>query len=130
MKIDNDLARAIRAAEKAQPNNYEIERVANAAAISDLLKRRPSVFAKLKQADAIALQREELSNQERAIRESVGINCDRDRIYNETAFVKAGGKLPPESIKRWKYDRVMAELAAASPKDGQKLLKKYGINWE
>ncbi len=146
MKIDTDLRAAIRSAERCQPSSdHQKKRDADRAAIADLLNRCPKKKSKIialiqKEIDADAAAkkaREDLCKQFGLRHYSHGgenIRLEELEFSNcgkgGTAFVNAGGKLPPMGIRRWNFDEVMSELAAAEPKRLQPILKKYGINWK
>ena len=140
MKIDQDLRAAIRSAEKAQPQaaSWEVKEQANKAAIADFLKRFP---AKAKKVHSLVASIKKAEAAEAAARAAL---CDQFglRHYNNAIefskcgdgsaqFEKAGGKMPT-AIKGlpWKFDAVVAELAAALPNQKKAILKKYGINWD
>lgn len=132
MIITTDMRAAIRSAEKKQPNrygtNWELREKQNASALADLTqsKKHKTAYAK-----AMELRRESdrLAQKAGDVFVSMGLNFDGSKIYDEIKFVAAGGVLPAEEKKPWKFDTVMAELAAADPKQGKAILKKYGINW-
>lgn len=140
MKIDQDLRAAIRSAEKAQPDvsNYEIRERAKTRAIEDFLKRCPSkakhvagLVASIQKGEKMA------SDASKELCAKFGLRRYDNKLQfsrcgdGGDAFVKAGGKLPPDRVpgEKWKFDHVIAELAAAEPKDLKRILKKYGINW-
>jgi|LakMenEpi03Aug12_release.lakeMendotaPanAssembly.Ray.scaffolds.fasta_scaffold191833_3 hypothetical protein len=138
MKIDQDLRAAIRSAEKAQPStDYSVREKVNQECIDAFLKRFPAkakavnklIADELKAIAAVAAARKLLC-EKFGLRHYDGkiqfANCGEGK----GAFVKAGGKLPSAKAERWKFDVVMAELAAADAKDCRKILSKYGIKWE
>lgn len=142
MKIDQDLRAAIRSAEKVQPNSnvdkWQLREEAAAEAIADFLKRYPS---KAKKVHALVAAMRKAAKAQKVAEESLceqfGLRHYDNKLQfarcgaGSGAFEKAGGKVPPPVVKGepWKYDRVMAELAAAEPKQLKAILKKYGINW-
>lgn len=130
MKIDADLRAAVRSAEKAQPYSHELERAAAKRAIDDLCKRKPAVMAALRSAALISKKIDALWVENRTLLNRIGINKDGDHITDEQAFVKIGGKLPGPREIRWRFDRVMADLAAADAKEAAAILKQCGINWK
>lgn len=130
MKIDQDLRIAIRSAERCQPDfGYRDQLGAEKVAISNLIKARPVVGSQVRRATrrlAVAAKSQEIA---RKILGDFGLRDGGERIWDEDKFVKAGGKLPGPQQKRWKFDCVMKELAAADPKQARSILKRYGINW-
>lgn len=60
---------------------------------------------------------------------SLGVCGNLSGVYDESKFKSMGGTIPQE-IRKWRYDAVMSELAAAKPAQRKAILKKYGINWE
>ena len=131
MKIDTDLRLAIRSAEKAQPyynDSWSEQRERETAAIADLFKRKPAL-AKTAQRATAAIERHQKRVQvEVAKIRAIGLDTGLRTVGNEDAFRKVGGRLPDRK-KRWKFDAVMAELAAADEKEAPRILKKYGIKW-
>lgn len=130
MKIDADLRAAIRSAEKMQPqDDWESRSRAAKETITALLKSRR--YARAYQ--RALLQKKQgaaLLDQANEFFRSLGLSSGADRIEDDQKFVKAGGALPPPPLRRWKFDTVMAELAAApDEKAGAKILQRYGINW-
>lgn len=145
MKIDTDLRAAIRSAEKCQPSSDSSKkRDMDRACIAEFLNRFPKKKDKIRaliqreiDADvASSKARGDLCKQfglrhyshggEIQIESLEFANCGK----GAGAFEKAGGKLPPIGVRRWAFDAVMAELAAADPKQAVVILKKYGINWK
>lgn len=134
MKIDSDLRIAIRAAEKAQPHeNWDLKQARNKAAVAALIAAKPAVAAGLKSAQRRLTQIKKLNAKVQEFLNLAGLRLYGDEpvtIGDEAAFVKAGGKLPGQGSKRWKFDAVMAELANANEKQGEAILKRIGINWK
>lgn len=140
MKIDTDLRAAIRSAEKAQPqvNRYEERRKSELAAIADLFKRKPALGAKARGLASTAAKADKIASAARAkLCDEYGLRADGDEFRfagcgnYEERFVKAGGKLPSlDKMERWNFDDVMAALAKADPKEGAKIIKRLGINWQ
>lgn len=142
MIISQDLRAAIRSAEKSQPSfGWQMLEEQNAATIEAFFKRYPAkakrVKALLKQehdcylaycaaGKALCEQYGLASTTNEGVRTVKFAHCDGKK----TNFVKAGGVLPAKPAERWKFDAVMAELAAADSKDAEKILKRYGINWK
>ena len=138
MKIDGDLRAVIRAAEKAQnravSQSYKDDEVSKL--IQDLLLRKPATKARI---DKARKKLEILNKRQEALDEEfnkandpfneIGVCTDLMTISGKKSFEAAGGKLPIYMAGRWAYDRVIAELAAAEPKERQSILLKYGINW-
>ncbi len=139
MKIETDLRLAIKSAEKAQPaESWEERNKAERKAIEDLIKKPRVSLAVKRLVRTIQKSSKKLDECRSLLCKGFGLrirdtstgelefaNCDGNR----TAFVKAGGKVPVKNV-RWRYDNVMAQLAAASDKEGRAILKKLGINWE
>lgn len=139
MKIDQDLRAAIRSAEKAQANtdSWEVREANEKKSIREFFCTHP---AKAKRARHLAAtitrtakiledSREELCKSF-GLRESGNegfryANCDSDRKN----FEKAGGKVV-RRLEKWRFDLVMAELAAAPCTQLKAIVKKYGIVWE
>lgn len=139
MKIDTDLRAAIRSAEKCHPFNqdYEAKRAMEAKAIEEFFKRCPAKGKLARKLAENALKAEADERQfRRMLCERFGLrHCDgRFRFADcgggQGAFIKAGGRLPTKAAARWTFDAVMAELAAAEPKQLKAILKKYNINWQ
>lgn len=132
MIITTDLRAAIRSAEKKQPNrhgtNWELREKQKAEAFAKLTqsKKHKRVYA---QAMVLRKESDRLAQKAGGVFTSIGLSFDGSKIYDDVKFVAAGGVLPPTEKKPWTYDTVMAELAAADPKQGKAILKKYGINW-
>lgn len=131
MKIDQDLRAAIRSADKAQPDNHDVRSNIQQAAVEELFKRKPSTKQAWERAKRLRQTASDFGSRANAIESALGISfyCSKFNVRDEEAFAKAGGNMKPAG-KRWKFDAVMAELAAAEPKQLTAILKKYGINWK
>lgn len=142
MKIDQDIRAAIRSAEKVQANNdtWEVREKNQKKSISDFFAAYPVKAKRARQlAATITRTAKVLEDARKELCNSFGLreatehgrqvftfaSCDSTRKN----FEKAGGKVVRKS-ERWKFDAVMAELAAAEPKNLKAILKKYGINWD
>lgn len=131
MKIDTDLRLAIRSAiavqKLAKQNSWQERRDREKAAIDELIQRRnlkPKVKAAKKQLDRIEVSRAKVA----LVFNELGISSELDYIRDDTKFIKAGGKLIPP-LKSLNFDGIMAELAAADPKQADHILKKLNIKW-
>lgn len=138
MKIDVDLRAVIRAAEKAQnraiSRSYQEEEVSKL--IQELLDKKPALKARIeksrKKLDALNKKQEALDKEFEAANDvynEIGVCSDLLTLSSKERFEKSGGKIPVFMNGKWSADRVIAELAAADPKDRQSILLKYGINW-
>lgn len=128
MIITSDLRAAIRSAYQAQKKSatsYSEHSERIGKAISDFLKKNTRVTELARRLSGLDRLRSEIVNDIACY----GISSDLRYINNPEAFAKHGGVPPPERGHHWSFDAVMAELAKASPKEGKKILKKYGINW-
>ena len=138
MKIDQDLRIAIRSAEKAQPStDWSVRDAQNQKCIEEFMQRRPAKAAEINRHVLTIAKAEAAEKKARAaLCEGFGLRHDGTKLSfsncggGSVAFLKAGGKLPPTQGRRWAFDTVMAELAAADAKQATAILKKYGINWK
>lgn len=139
MKIDTDLRLAIKAAERAQPHDYDGRDKREQEAIARFLKDHP---AKARRVRALAKKAKrcyaEYQKANALIHDGFGLQTSENRGSgfcisgygpSQERFAKAGGKLPLKTT-RWKADNVIAQIAAATPKEGAKLIKNLGINWQ
>lgn len=132
MKIDTDLARAVKAAVAMQPDNRKQNEEAKAAALKKFLAGKHG--AKIREAVRKKDAADKAEAESKQTLDELGLRYygknyrDSVGIDDEAKFRKAGGDLPAEKL-RWTYDGIMTELAAAKPADRDPLLKKYGINW-
>lgn len=137
MKINSDLRMAVRSAyniqKKAASNHYEVRHKAEQAAIAALLKSKPKVAKALNAAKARIHRASVESAKANQVIKSFGLECgwhgDAYRLTDNVAFTKAGGHFTITESKRWTFDQVMAELAAADEKQAAAILKNFGINW-
>ena len=142
MKIDQDIRAAIRSAEKLQADtdSWEVRQTNEQKSIRDFFAAYPAKAKRAKTlATTIRRAAKTLEDARGELCESFGLremrekgkdgftyaSCDSER----KKFEKAGGKVVRRS-ERWKFDAVMAELAAATPDKLKPILKKYGINWD
>lgn len=142
MKIDTDLRLAIKSAEKLQPQDNWTERnKREQASIASLFGAKPHIHAKAKKlAASIKRHRDAEEKAEKELCQSYGLRArDGQSDYvtgftiggcenSSKAFEKAGGKIITKNAP-WKFNAVMAQLAAATPKEGAKIIKSLGINW-
>lgn len=141
MKIDNDLRQAIKAAHKRQlPLSSSQKQAIEHKAIQKFLDDHPI----LKREVTILLKRKaKLVAELNPLRDKIdkwlhahGLDDDYEgtRIFLNRhrcqVFTDAGGDLSAIDHNKWEVDEVIAELAAADPKDQAKILRKYGIRWE
>jgi hypothetical protein len=139
MIINNDLRMAIKAKCEQQPtDNHAASQKSAEESIQSFLKSQKGQRAK-------ALIRREvrasksMSEAVKALAKEFGLRLERSHDSNSVRFSygddstdrfkKAGGKLAKPLPPRWQFSQVMAEVAAATPADGVKILRKYGINW-
>lgn len=129
MKIDHDLRAAIRSAHSAQRRNRDgFNRWdAEKKAIAEIAKI-PAVGAKLRKAKTLRAKASLWNAAADDLEKSVGIH-NANYIHDHALFQKSGGRAIIEPGKPWGFDAVMAELAAASEKDGKAILKRIGIDW-
>ena len=111
-------------------SNWETRARKMTEAVNEFLKRKPAVQKKRAHARALAARAKALYDRANALLEPYGIDREDGGIRSEEKFVKAGGKLPAPPHKRWSADTVIAELAAASPKEAKVILARYNIRWE
>lgn len=140
MKIDTDLRLAIKAAEKAQPQDgYDARNKREQDAVIKFFAAYPE---KAKRARLLSKQAAAAYARYQAADEAICKEFGLRRMGGSQSgfqlggcgaspnrFVKAGGKLPTRQV-RWSADNVMAQIAAATPKEGAKIIKSLGINWE
>jgi hypothetical protein len=144
MKIDQDLRAVINAAAKAQPEMGWSERSEIIAkAVAAFLKKRPALTKKVNSliAKSRELQAKQLEVQEQIHKSlgPLGLRASSNVIegnFSDWAddrdadtFIAAGGVLPPPRKVKWKAEKLIAQLAAADPKNRDAILKEYGINW-
>jgi len=142
MKIDTDLRLAIKAAERAQPHeSWDIRRDAEQKSIVDFFKKYPAKARRAKRLDAdIATMEKKLAAAKKELCDSYGLQTNSRSDYKTgftysncggsgANFTKAGGKIPAKYAP-WKADDVIAQIARATAKEGAKIIKSLGINWE
>ncbi len=141
MKIDHDLRQAIKAAHKHQaPLSESQKQKIRAEAVATWFNARPSlkkqVYSLLKKAKAHYDAYNTADDQIRKLLENTGLqrSMDEPKIYldhyRQDRFTRAGGDVSKIEHSEWQVDEVIAELAAADPKDAAKILAKYGIRWD
>lgn len=140
MKIDHDLRQVIKAAHKYQaPLTHSAKQAAIQRAIAKFLNDRPEikreVTALLKRKVKLREELKPVVDRLDPLLRSLGLND----VYETTeitlrssydTFIRAGGDLSEITNHEWQVDEVIAELAAADPKDARKILSNYGIRWE
>ena len=140
MKIDQNLRAAIRS--YCSSSNREISRASAAdaekRAIDTLVSGTPSLQAwkkKFPKEDAaikalrVRAQKLEASLEEAIKPYGLTILWNGTLAINDhEAFAKAGGKLEVKTPRS--ADAVIAQLAAATPEAGAKILSDLGIKWE
>ncbi len=129
MVINTDLRLAIRSAVAERKEQFTWQQRSNL--IDQEMKRvmaSPRYEAKIRAAKKDVLTSAVLSKRAADFFNTLGLSGDGSRIYDDDKFYKAGGRIP-EKVKPQTFDQIMAQLAAATTADGQKLLKKLGINW-
>jgi hypothetical protein len=138
MKIDTDLRLTIRSAEKAQPaDDWQVRAKRDDEAIAAFLASHPAKAKKIQTLIATARKAEAQKDAaHKELCEAFGLKHYNNKLEfsrcgdGKDLFVKAGGKLPSATGRRWKFDEVIAELAKAEGKQATAILKKYGINWK
>lgn len=139
MKISSDLRAAVRSAEKTQPargsSSWQVKCDADARAV-EKFRNDPKNKKKIENAlHKASLAMTNLANADQVLLElglgrrhsHTGVKLE---ISDTDAFVKAGGDLAPEPAVAWRFDEVMARLAAAKTEEaGVAILAEYGINW-
>jgi hypothetical protein len=131
MKIDTDLRLAIRSAYNAQ--HKDTTRIPEWRASHDAAEaflKSPRGRSIRQKTDRLGAQIQKLRVAQIALFKSAGLSSCGDRIDDKAAFKKAGGSVPPDGPALWKFDAVMAEIAAATPEAGQAIIKRLGINWK
>lgn len=136
MKIDSSLRQAILSASKAQPSyGYDDAERERKAAIATMLAKRPSAAKVVRNLRATITRSEATTAKaEKQLCEKFGLRVRSNELEfascdeSNKNFKKAGG-IPPVKHQRWSFDFVMAEIAVCEPKDGARILKKYGIRW-
>lgn len=140
MKIDTDLRAAIRSAALAQKslrlNSGNSQRDAEEKAIASLLKRCPAKRAALQSSERVIAECKKRIEEAQAVQSRMGLSHayystgSKYRIEDNKRFVAAGGRYEYKEPTRWTFDQVMAELSAAAPKEGAKIIARIGIKWE
>lgn len=131
MKIDTDLRLAIRSAYNAQHKDstrvpeWRVNRDA-----AEAFLKSPRGRSIKRKADRLEIQITKLRLTQVALFKSAGLGSCGDRVDDKAAFKKAGGSIPPDGPGLWKFDVVMAEIAAATTEAGQAIIKRLGINWK
>ncbi len=131
MKIDTDLRLAIRSAYNAQHKDstripdWRVNRDA-----AEAFLKSPHGRAIKQKTDRLDVQIEKLRIAKDALFKSVGLSFDGSHVNDKAIFKKAGGSIPPDGPALWKFDVVMAQIAAATPEAGQAIIKRLGINWK
>ena len=130
MKIDSDLRLAVRAAAKTQPQrNYQQEQDLQKKEVQRFLTSTPERAALHRKHQKNLLRARSLIADAEKFYGQFGLQSDGIRVWSDEKYKAAGGKLPPER-STWRAEKVLGELAAATPAEGKAILKKYGINWE
>jgi len=139
MKISSDLRAAVRSAEKSQPaksnHGWQAKRDANLRAVEKLRnhpKHKKRIANALTRVDYALhiLAEADKTFEVLGLSRTNGGTGTRLEIGDDEKFVAAGGDLAPEPEVAWRFDAVMARLAAApSEEAGWAILKEYGINW-
>ena len=135
MKIEQDLRIVIKAAANASKNQDRSR--TDRELIEEWIKKNP---AKASQARALVKKMDMADAAEQKARndlkEKFGLNKSAWRsngefsLADDSAFVKAGGKLPTKRPK-FSEDQVISEYAGAKTKaEATAVLKKYGIIWQ
>lgn len=132
MKITSDLRLAIKSAHKCQPvEDHHARQARTRKVIADLLKRKPALARKIKAAQAVLAEWNNKRLEALKAFEEIGVNPDLNYLADDAKFFKAGGGSPlQEKHKRWDFDPVMTQLAAATEKEGKTILRRLGINWD
>lgn len=144
MRVDADLRQAINAvaatAKKQVYNRAAREEARQAAIVVYMATKkaapvRAALVAYTKAKKAAIAAEAEMENAD-TIANKHGLHFISYRaekpyaaLNNDSDFVRAGGKLPPEFTDGWDANQVIAELVAAPEKDKLAILKKYGIIW-
>lgn len=152
MKIDTELRHTIAAASRANRNlpNRDSENMKAACAAFLATKKGRGIQAKFDKLRTLKSEAEKktatIQKQINALLDPVGldersnyVSASKTYTYTleidhgddcRTAFMKAGGKLPPPQRRNWSADEVLRKLAAATDqKSFDAILKEYGINW-
>lgn len=143
MKIDTDLRAAIRSAytqlrkdDSTRKLNKQIEQ----ESIKELLGRKPAIAALFLSAERKIEVLQRKIQDLRFAMDATGLKRRSywdDNVKPNTGFIiedakkfaKSGGRYAPKHVESWNYDTIMAQLAAASEKEGAAILKRIGINW-
>ena len=137
MKVDQNLRAAIRSTCSLTrrcntPQELADQRSSLDAFIAANKRLWDSRTRKLTKALAKARVADKAVDEAREPFEAAGIgswDLPRLTIQHKDVFVKAGGKLKTGVI-RMNPDAVIAQLAAATPEAGAKILSDLGIRWE
>jgi hypothetical protein len=143
MKVDHDLRQVIKAAHKHQiPLSARQMEDIKQKAVQKFLNENPAykreVTTLMKRKAKHKVEFDALSEKLDKLLQPVGLDDDhagtkislRSWGRGDLAFVEAGGDLSGVNKNKWEVDEVIAELAAAEPKEAVTILAKYGINWK
>ncbi len=144
MRIDANLRAAIKAVAetaKRQTYNRAARDAARSAAVANYVATKNAApvreaYAAYTKANKAVQVAEEVMAKADAVANNHGLHFSpyksekaQTSINNDSDFVNAGGKLPPEFTNGWDANQVIAELVAAPEKDKAAILKKFGIIW-
>lgn len=140
MKIDTDLRLAIKAAEKAQTKpDYWKQEAQKRKDITAALKKKPALYKKAMGCVRRIIHAEKLeAAASKTLCDELGLRLN-DRVAKDFNFANCGdgqgrfekavAKLSFAKTTNWRADHVLARIAAATPKEGAKIIKELGINW-
>lgn len=128
MIINTDLRQAIKSA--VAMRNAELtfsqKEGRKRTAIRELLNH-PKYRARARAAERDRARAAELNKRAGKFFESLGLYDSGNGFADVDAFRKAGGVLP--TTENLRFEVIMAKVAAASPKEGAKMLRELGIDW-
>ena len=120
---------------KTRESSWDARQKAQKEAIEGFLKKNPKIRAKIEKAEAIIARCRSESEDANQVIRNFGLsrghygNGQPYGIDDVDKFTKLGGKFSFEEPKKWTFDQVMAQLAAADEKESAAILKAFGINW-
>lgn len=131
MKIDHDLRVAIRAAANSQPpRDHEKETAFEKAEIQRIVTLTPERSREHRNHQKQIARARKILFAAGGFYGGLGIcfDCDKPYVQHDEKFRRAGGKQPPKH-STWRAEKVLGDLARATPAEGSRILKNLGIRW-
>lgn len=127
MKLPPRLCLAVKQAIRIKQEALRAEHsVAVDDALIDFTETNRTVLPLVQRCRALEEERDKLIDS----LAKMGLDLDHSGavfIRDQSKFRKAGGKYPEKRL--WVYEDVIETLLAATPEDGEDLLRQLGINW-